>query len=139
MSQDKSRIPKLSDSSRKFPPEEQRKAMNDPFVKRIAQTRTDKGKKISSGMVETRSQKSSEGYNARLEVEVHPDPAMDENREGHGPEGSGNRRLASESTPVEKGQGFATSTGTLDREEMSKLSDTHWETSFHLPWERYRR
>ena len=35
----------------------------------------------------------------------------------------GNKRLASESTPVEQGQGFATSTGTLDREEMSELSD----------------
>ena len=32
MSLDKSRIPKLSDSSRKFIPEKQRKAMNDPFV-----------------------------------------------------------------------------------------------------------
>ena len=32
---------------------------------------------------------------AMLEVEVHPKPAMDENREGHGPEGRGNRRLAS--------------------------------------------
>ena len=31
--------------------------------------------------------------------------------------------LASESTPVEQGQDFATSTGTLDREEMSELSD----------------
>ena len=29
----------------------------------------------------------------------------------------------SESTPVEQGQDFATSTGTLDREEMSELSD----------------
>ena len=28
-----------------------------------------------------------------------------------------------EGTPVEQGQDFATSTGTLDREEMSKLSD----------------
>ena len=33
------------------------------------------------------------------------------------------RRLASESTPVEQGHDFATSTGTLDREEMSELSD----------------
>ena len=74
-------------------------------------------------MVETRSQKSSEAQKARLEVEVHPDPAMDENREGHGPEGSGNRRMASEPTPVEQGQDFATSTGTLDREERSELSD----------------
>ena len=41
----------------------------------------------------------------------------------HGPKGRGNRRLASESTPVEQGQDFATSTGTLDREEMSELSD----------------
>ena len=48
---------------------------------------------------------------------------MDENQEGHGPKGRGNRRLTSESTPVEQGQDFATSTGTLDREEMSELSD----------------
>ena len=48
---------------------------------------------------------------------------MDENREGHGLEGRGNRRLASESTPVEQGQDFTTSTGTLDREKMSELSD----------------
>ena len=74
-------------------------------------------------MVETRSHKSSEGQKARLEVQVHPDPDMDENREGHEPERSGNRRLASESTPVEQGQDFATSTGTLDREERSELSD----------------
>ena len=31
--------------------------------------------------------------------------------------------MASESTPVEQGQDFATSTGTLDQEEMSELSD----------------
>ena len=62
-----------------------------------------------------------------LEVEVHLDPAMDENREAHGREGSGNRRLASESTPVEQGQDFATSTGTLDREEMSEKSDNSTE------------
>ena len=123
MNLDKSRIPKLSDSSSKFIPEKQRKAMTDPFVKRIAQTRTGKRKKVSGGMVETRSQKSSEGQKAMLEVEVHPEPAMDENREGHGPEGRRNRRLASEYTPVEQGQDFATSTRTLDREEMSELSD----------------
>ena len=58
-----------------------------------------------------------------LEVEVYPDSAMDENREGHGPEGRGNKKVASESNPVEQGQGFATFTGTLDREEMLKLSD----------------
>ena len=58
-----------------------------------------------------------------LEVDVHPEPAMDENRDGHGPEGRGSRRLASESTPIEQGQDFATSTGTLSREEMSELYD----------------
>ena len=75
--------------------------MNDPFVERIARTRTDEGKKISGGMVETMSQKSSERQKAMLEVEVHPDPAIDEIRARHGPKGSGNRRLASESNPVE--------------------------------------
>ena len=53
-----------------------------------------------------------------LEVEVHPEPGMDGNRDGHGPEGRGNRRLAGKSSPVEIGQVFATSIGTLDREEM---------------------
>ena len=51
--------------------------------------------------------------------EVH---AMNDNQEVHGLEGRG-RRLASESIPVEQGHDFATSTGTLDREEMSELSD----------------
>ena len=123
MSLDKSRIPKLGDSSRKFIPEKQRKVMNDPFVERITRTRTDKGETVSGRMVETRSQKSSEERNARLEVEVHPDQAMDENQEIHGSEGRGNRRLASKPTPVEQGRDFATSTGILDREEMSELSD----------------
>ena len=58
-----------------------------------------------------------------LETDFHPDQAMDEDQEKYGPEGRGNRRLASESTPVEQSQDFATSTGTLDREEMSELSD----------------
>ena len=58
-----------------------------------------------------------------LEVEVHPDQAMHENEEMHGPDERGNRRLASESTPVEQGQDLPTSTGTLDRAEMSELSD----------------
>ena len=56
MSLFKSRIPKLSDSSRKCKPEKQRKTMRDPFVERIARTRIDKGMKVSGGMVETRSQ-----------------------------------------------------------------------------------
>ena len=48
---------------------------------------------------------------------------MDENRAGRGTKGNGNKRLASESIPVEQGHDFATSTGTLDCEEMSDLSD----------------
>ena len=79
MSLDKSRISKLSDSSRKFIPEKQRNVISDVFEERIARTRTDKGKKVSGGMVETRSQKSSEGQKAMLEVEVYPEPAMVEN------------------------------------------------------------
>ena len=97
--------------------------MNDPFVERIARTRNNKGKKISGGTVETRSQKSSEEQKATLEVDIHPDPALDENWTGRGTEGNGNRRLSCGYTPVEQGQGFATSTGTLDREEMPELSD----------------
>ena len=76
MSLDKSRILKLNDSSRKFIAEKQRGAMNDPLVERITRTRTDKGKKVSGIIVETRSQKSSEGQKARLEVEIHSDPAV---------------------------------------------------------------
>ena len=122
MSLDKSRIPKRGNSTRKFIPEKQRKAMTDPFVERITRTRTDKGETVSGRMVETRSQKSSEEQKAMLEVEVYPDQAMNENQEIHGPRGR-DRRLASESTPVEQGQDLANSTGTLDREEMSELSD----------------
>ena len=114
MSLNKSRIPKLSDSSRNFIPEKQRKAMTDPFVERIIRTRTDNGKTVSGIMAKTRSQKSSEVRKAMLEVEVNPVQAMDEDQEIHGPEGRGNRRLANESTPVEQGQDFATSTRTLD-------------------------
>ena len=100
---DKSRIPKQGDSSRKFIPEKQKKAMNGPFVERITRTRTDKGETVSGRMVETTSQKSSEERKAMLEVEVNPDQAMDENQEIHRPEGRGNKRLASETTPVEQG------------------------------------
>ena len=55
MSLDKSRIPKLSDNSRKFIPEKQRKAKIDPFVERITRTRNDKGEAVSGRMVETMS------------------------------------------------------------------------------------
>ena len=123
MSLDKTRIPKRGNSSIKFIPEEQRKPMTDPFVERIKRTRNGKRKMVSGRMVETRSQKSPEEQKAMLEVEVHPDQALHENEEMHGPDGRGNRRLASESTPVEQGQDLATSTGTLDRAEMSELFD----------------
>ena len=49
--------------------------MNDPFVERTARTRTNKGKKVAGAKVETRSQKSSEGQKAMLDVEIHPEPA----------------------------------------------------------------
>ena len=96
--------------------------MTDPFVDRITRARTDKGETVSGRMVETRSQMSSGERKARLEVEVHTNQAMNENQDAHGPEGR-DRRLASDSTPVKQGHDFATSTGTLDREEMSELSD----------------
>ena len=44
---------------------------------------------------------------------------MDENQERHGPEGRGNRRLATKILPLPQ--------GTLGREEMSELSDTSTE------------
>ena len=111
MSLEKSRITKRGISSKKFIPKKQRKAMTDPFVERITRTRTGKGETVSGRMVETRSQKSSEEQKAMLEVEVHPDQAMHENQEMHGPDGRGNTRLASESTPVEQGQYFHRDTG----------------------------
>ena len=122
MSLDKSRIPKRGDSPRKFIPKKQRKTMTDPFVDRIKRARTDKGEMVSGRMVETRSQKTSEERKEMLEVEVNTDHVMNDNQEVHGLEGRG-RRLASESTPVEQGHDFATFTGTLDREEMSELSE----------------
>ena len=103
MSLDKSGISKLSDSPKRFISEKQRNSMKDLFVKRITRIRTDKGETVSGRMVENRSQKSSEERKTMSDVEVHPDQAMNENREIHGPEGRGNRRLAIESIPVEQG------------------------------------
>ena len=122
MSLDKSRIPKRGNSSRKFIPEKQRKKMTDPFVDWIKRSRSDKRGTVSGRMVETRSQKTSEERRELLEVEVNTDHTMNDNQEVNELEGRGRRR-ASESTPVEQGHDFATSTGTLDREEMSELSD----------------
>ena len=118
----KSKIPKLSDSSRKFIPKKERKSMNDPFLEKIARTRINKMKKFQAYWLKPRV-KILRGQKAMLEVKIHRDAALDKNGAGRGMKGSGNRRLASESNPVEQSQDFATSTGTLDREEMSELSD----------------
>ena len=77
MSLDKSRTPKLSDSSKKFIPKKQRKSMTDPFVERTEKTRNKKGKKVSGAIVETRSQKDSEDKKTMLEVEIHPNLALE--------------------------------------------------------------
>ena len=74
-------------------------------------------------MIETRSQKASKDDRARLNVEIYPNPPLDENWMVHGREGNRNRRLTSESTPVEQGHDFANSTGTLDRKDILELSD----------------
>ena len=71
-------------------------------------------------MVETRSQKSSEGQMATLEVEIQPDPALDDNPAGRGTEGTENRILASESNPVEQGQDFVNSTATSTYTEKAR-------------------
>ena len=97
MSLYKSRIPKLSHISRTFIPKKNKKSMNDPFVERNGKTRNKKGEKISGGMVETRSQKALEDKKAILDVEIHPNRALDENRPGPGTERNGKRRLTSES------------------------------------------
>ena len=102
--------------------------MTDPFVDWIKRSRSDKGETVSGRMVETRSQKTSEERKELLEVEVNTDHTMNDYQEVNGLEGRG-RRLASESTPVEQGHDFATSTGTLDREEMSELSDISTEVT----------
>ena len=97
--------------------------MTDPFVERITRTRTDKGETVSGRIREVSGRRFQESEVLRRAKSYarsggYPDQAMNENQEIHGPEAR-DRRLASESTPVEQGQDFATSTGTLYREEMS--------------------
>ena len=99
MSLDKSRISKLSDGSIKFIPKKQRKSMNDPFVERTENTRNQKGKKVSGGMVEAKSQKASEVKKAMLQVEIHPNQARIENPAGRETEADGERRLTSRARP----------------------------------------
>ena len=81
--------------------------MNDPFVERTERLRNKKGNEVSGGMVGTRSQKTSEEKGAMLEVEIHPNPALDEKQVGRGKEENGNRRFTSESTPIEQGHNSA--------------------------------
>ena len=83
MSVDKSKIPKLNDSLNKFIPKQKRKSMNYHFVEESDKTRNKKGRKVSRTMViETRKQKASEDERAKLDVEIHPNPALDENHAG---------------------------------------------------------
>ena len=82
-------------------------------------TGTRRGKN-SGGMVETRIQKFSRNKGTKFEEEIHRSPAQNENQAGRGTEGKGTRRLTSDSTLVEHGHELATSTGTLDREEISE-------------------
>ena len=88
--------------------------MIDPFVEKTMKTRNKEGKKFSDGMLEMRSQKASEDENTKLEADVHPNPALDENRAGRGTEGNCNRKLPLESTRVEQGHNFATPIRILD-------------------------
>ena len=64
-----------------------------------------------------------------MEVEIHPNHALDENWAGRRTEGNGNRRLKSESTPEEQGHDFAPSNGTVDRKNMSEMSEISIEIS----------
>ena len=63
-----------------------RKSKKDSFVERTEKSRNKKGKKFSGGMVETSSQKTSEGKKAILEVEIHMNPTLDDNWAGRGRE-----------------------------------------------------
>ena len=70
MSLDNSRIPKLSDSSRKFISTKPRKSLNDLFVGNNEWARNKNEKKISGGMLGKKKQKTSEETAAMLEVEI---------------------------------------------------------------------
>ena len=74
---DKTRITKLNHSSGKFIPKKKKKSIIDPFVERTKKTRNQRGKKVSGGIVETRSQMASEDENTRLELEIHQNPILD--------------------------------------------------------------
>ena len=92
-------------------------------MERTQKIRCKEGKKVSGGMDETRSQKVSEDKRLNLEVAIRRNPAQDENQAGLVTKKNGIRRKMKESTPLEEGRDFATSTGTIDREEILKLPD----------------
>ena len=123
MSLDKSRISKLSDSSRKFIPERQKNSMNDHFVEKTKKTTSKKRKKVPLAERLKPGVKACEEKRKKLEAEIHRSSAQDGNQAGYGTEGNGIRRLTSDSTPVEQGHDIASSTGTLEREENSELSN----------------
>ena len=67
--------------------------------------------------------KACEEKRKKLEAEIHRSSAQDGNQAGYGTEGNEIRNLTSDSTPVEQGHDIASSTGTLEREENSELSN----------------
>ena len=94
--------------------------MIDAYVERNKKTQSKKGKKNIGGMDETKSQKFSEYKWTKLEVK---NPGQYEHQTVRETEEHGNRILTNEPTPVDQGHDFATSTATLDREEMSEVSN----------------
>ena len=79
-------------------------------------------KKVSENLFETRNQKNKEKPQL-LKVEMHHSTANVEDPEEQKANEGEARRIASELTPVEQRHDFAISTGALDCEEMSELSD----------------
>ena len=74
-------------------------------------------------MIETRSQKASKDKRTTLKVEIHRSAAQEQDPAEHETEGSGTRRLTSESNPIKSGNDFASLTRTLDLEKLSEMSD----------------
>ena len=65
-------------------------------MERTQKTRTKKERKTSGGMVDRRSQKVSEDKITELEIDIHRNPAQDENQARHGTEGDWIRRIKCE-------------------------------------------
>ena len=99
----------------------------DPFVAKTQEYRKKNERKISGEMVETEMVETEslgrQGSANNTGMEIHRSPAQDEDPVGRGTEKTGTRRLSSEPTLVERGQNFATKTGTFDQEEVSTMSE----------------